>query len=92
MTPEERAARIYEQAVAADAGGAISRALHMLAAGTVHEVLKEDHIGMEQMITDRLQAALRTSLADAVTYLWDHRSFGAQSGPPDSSLPFFHLR
>lgn len=82
MTPEERAERIYEQAVAADAEAMISGALHLLAAQTVHEVLKEDHLGMEQMITDRLRAALRTSLADAVTYLWDHRSFGAESGQP----------
>jgi hypothetical protein len=34
---------------------------------------------MERMITDRLRAALRTSLADAVTYLWDHRSFGGET-------------
>jgi hypothetical protein len=92
MTPEERAQLIYEQAVAADAGGTINSALHMLAARTVHEVLTEDHIGMERMIADRLRAALRTSLADAVTYLWDHRSFGGETEQPDSSLPFFHLR
>jgi hypothetical protein len=84
MTPEQRAERLYEQAVAADAGGMINGALHLLAGTTVQEVLGEDHIGMEQMITDRLRAALLISLADAVTYLWDHRSFGAQSEQPDS--------
>jgi hypothetical protein len=84
MTPEQRAERIFEQATAADAGGMITGALHLLAGQTVREVLEEDHIGMEQMITDRLRAALMISLTDAVTYLWDHRSFGAQSEPTDS--------
>ncbi len=86
MTPEQRADRIYDQAVADDAEGMISGALQLLAARTVQEVLDEDHIGMTTMIAGRLRAALRTSLTDAVTYLWDHRSFGAPSGPADSEL------
>lgn len=83
MTPEQRADRIYEQAVADDARGTISSALELLAERTVQELLDTDHIGMTTMITGRLRAALRTSLADAVTYLWDHRSFGA---PSDAEL------
>jgi len=86
MTPEQRADRIYDEAAADDAQGMISGALQLLAARTVQEILDEDHIGMTTMITGRLRAALRTSLADAVTYLWDHRSFRAPSGPPDAEL------
>lgn len=83
MTPEERAERVLGHAVAADTDGMISAALRMLADQTVHEVLSEDHIGMERMVTDRLRAALKVSIADAVTYLWEHRSFGTQPGQAD---------
>jgi hypothetical protein len=75
MTPDERAEKIYNQVVTADAAGVINSTLHMLARQTVQEILSSDHAGMEAQIADRLRAALRNSIADAATYLWDSRRF-----------------
>jgi len=75
MTPDERAEEIYNRAVTADAAGIINSTLHMLARQTVQEILSSDHSGVETQIADRLRAALRNSIADAATYLWDNRRF-----------------
>jgi hypothetical protein len=75
MTPDERAEKIYNQVVTADAAGVINSTLHMLARQTVQEILSSDHAGMEAQIADRLRAALRNSIADAAAYLWDSRRF-----------------
>jgi hypothetical protein len=80
MTPEERAEQIYNHAVTADAAGIMNSTLHMLARQTVQEILRSDHVGMEAQIADRLRAALRNSMADAVVYLWDSRRFEVE--PP----------
>jgi hypothetical protein len=78
MTPDERAEKIYNNAVSADAAGIMNSTLHMLARQTVQEILSTDHAGMEAQIADRLRSALRNSIADAAAYLWDSRRFEIQ--------------
>ena len=79
MTPDERAEKVYNHALTADAAGIMNSTLHMLARQTVQEILSSDHTGMETQIADRLRAALRNSIADAVVYLWDSRRFEAEA-------------